>query len=198
MRITPWIALALALSLLAGQPAMADPPTLPRVDKRQQNQKDRVKQGVKSGELTKKEAGNIARERRDIKKLEREYGADGVVTNTERKDMERRMDEASRDIFQQKHDAQDRSPPPGNGTSDPLVNARQERQTDRMVQGVASGELTRQEATELTQERRDIRQLESSYKADGVLTEAERKDLHQQLDRAGEEIREEKHDGQQR
>jgi hypothetical protein len=81
---------------------------------------------------------------------------------------------------------------------DPGVNARQEQQKDRIVQGVASGELTRQEATELAQERRDIKQLEQTYKADGALTTKERKDLHQQLNQAGDEIREEKHDQQQR
>lgn len=81
---------------------------------------------------------------------------------------------------------------------DPAVNARQENQKDRIVHGVASGELTKKEAKELVEERRDIKQLEQGYKSDGVLTTKERKDLHQQLDQAGEEIREEKHDQQQR
>jgi hypothetical protein len=81
---------------------------------------------------------------------------------------------------------------------DPGVNARQEHQKDRIERGVASGELTRKEVAELTQERRDIKQLEQTYKSDGALTAKERKDLHQQLNQAGDEIREEKHDQQQR
>lgn len=97
-----------------------------------------------------------------------------------------------------KHDGQDRDAAPASGPHDPAVNARQDNQTDRIVQGVASGQLTRKEATELVEERRDIKQLERDYKSDGTLTEQERRDLHQQLDQAGEEIREEKHDAQQR
>lgn len=201
MRITAWISIAMALSVLAGQAATADPEARNHaINKRQENQKDRVQQGVKSGELTGKEVRGIARDRNDVKKLEREYRADGVVTDAERKELDRRMDESSRDILVQKHDAQDR---PDNaaatsGTQDPAVNARQQNQKDRIMQGVASGELTRKEATELTQERRDIKQLEQSYKSDGALTTEERKDLHQQLNQAGDEIREEKHDQQQR
>lgn len=78
------------------------------------------------------------------------------------------------------------------------MNERQENQAGRIVQGVASGELTRNEAGELREEHRDIKQLERDYKSDGTLTGEERKDLHQQLNQAVEEIREEKHDAQQR
>ena len=199
MRITRLICLAIAASALTGQWAAADNPKFPHnVNQRQQHQQERVRKGVQSGELTRKEARGIANQRRDIKDLEREYRSDGTLTKRERADLDRRLDDASGDILRQKHDAQDRNPTGAGGTHDPAVNARQENQTDRIVQGVASGELTRKEATELAEERRDIKQLERDYKSDGTLTEQERKDLHQQLDQAGEEIREEKHDAQER
>lgn len=139
MKVTAWMSIALALGILSGQAATADPEARNHgVEKRQEHQKDRVQQRVK------------------------------VVEPTTKK------------------------------VRDPGVNARQEHQKDRIVQGVASGELTRKEATELVQERRDIKQLEQTYKSDGTLTTKERNDLRQQLDQAGKEIREEKHDQQQR
>lgn len=81
---------------------------------------------------------------------------------------------------------------------DPGVNARQHHQRDRIQQGVKSGELTRNEAQELRTERRDIRQTEQEYRSDGVLTKAERKDLHQELNQQSREIHEEKHDEEKR
>ena len=199
MKISTLICVAIAASALAGQFAAADNPKLNHnVHKRQQNQQERVRKGVQSGELTRKEVRGIANDRRDIKNVEHEYRADGTLTNAERADLNRRLNDTSGDIAVQKHDAQDRNPAAAGGTHDPGVNARQENQTDRIVQGVASGELTHKEATELVEERRDIKQLERDYKSDGTLTQQERTDLHQQLDQAGEEIREEKHDAQQR
>ena len=81
---------------------------------------------------------------------------------------------------------------------DPGVNQRQANQTGRIVQGVKSGELTNDEAQELRTERRDIRELEHTYKADGSLTRDERQDLHQQLNQQSQEIYEEKHDEETR
>ena len=84
------------------------------------------------------------------------------------------------------------------GTRDPGVNARQQHQTDRIKQGVRSGELTRNEAHELREDRRDIKQLEKAYKSDGTLTGAERRDLHHELNQNSKNIYKQKHDGQTR
>jgi hypothetical protein len=67
-----------------------------------------------------------------------------------------------------------------------------------VVQGVKTGELTRGEAQELREERRDIRDLERDYKSDGALTPQERRDLNQQLNQNSREIFEEKHDDERR
>jgi Skp family chaperone for outer membrane proteins len=165
----------------------------PGVNARQHQQRDRIQHGVRSGELTRREAGRLAHEQRDIRQLEREYKADGALTGAERHDLHREQNQASRHIYEQKHDAQDRPGAPP-ATRDPGVNQRQSHQTGRIVQGVASGELTQPEAHELRAERRDIRQLEQDYKSDGALTRDERQDLHQQLNQQSREIYEEKHD----
>jgi polyhydroxyalkanoate synthesis regulator phasin len=81
---------------------------------------------------------------------------------------------------------------------DPNVNARQHRQAQRVEQGVRSGQLTRDEAKQLRQERRAVRQEEHAYKADGKLTREERKDLHQDLNTLSKDIYTEKHDGETR
>lgn len=84
------------------------------------------------------------------------------------------------------------------GPLDPGVNRRQENQERRIVQGAKSGELTGPEVFRLQQEEKHIRAEEQAYKADGKLTPAERKDLHQDLNKVSKDIQKEKHDGQRR
>jgi len=81
---------------------------------------------------------------------------------------------------------------------DPGVNHRQQHQRARIHQGAHAGQLTKDERKTLTQEQRAIRQQERAYKSDGVLTRDERKDMHQDLTRAGKDIYNEKHDAESR
>ena len=167
----------------------------PGVNARQHNQRERIQQGVKSGELTRRETGRLTEQQRDVRQLERAYESDGTLTGAERRDLQHEQNQASRDIYRQKHDEQDRPPA---DVRDPGVNQRQANQTDRIAQGVKSGELTHDEAQELRTERRDIRGLEQTYKSDGELTRDERQELHQQLDQQSREIYQEKHDDESR
>jgi hypothetical protein len=169
----------------------------PGVNARQANQRARIQQGVRSGELTRRETRRAVESQRDIRQLERAYKSDGKLTGAERADLHHEQNQASRQIYNQKHDAQARPAAPA-AVRDPAVNQRQANQTGRIVNGVRTGELTKGEATELRTERKDIRDLEQSYKSDGVLTKDERQDLHQQLNQQSREIYEEKHDDEKR
>jgi hypothetical protein len=169
----------------------------PGVNTRQQTQRARIQHGVRSGELTRRETHGVVDSQRDIRQLERGYRSDGTLTGAERRDLHHEQNEASREIYRQTHDAQDRPGAPLQ-TRDPGVNDRQTNQTARIVQGVKSGELTRDEAQGLRDERRDIRELEQGYKSDGALTKDERKDLHQELNGQSQTIYDEKHDDEKR
>lgn len=81
---------------------------------------------------------------------------------------------------------------------DRSIDRREDRQHDRIAQGIRSGELTRHEAQRLMAEQRMIRQEERRYKADGVLSDWERRDLQRDLDAAGRHIYEQSHDAQTR
>lgn len=167
----------------------------PGVNQRQHHQQHRIQQGVQSGELTRGETRRVEAEQRRIRHEERAYKADGHVTRAERADLRRDQNHASRDIYRQKHDAQDRPPA---AMRDPGVNARQHNQHDRIAQGVRSGSLTKDEAKGLRDDQRSIRQDERQNKSDGTLTRDERKDLHQDLNVASRAIYSEKHDAEVR
>lgn len=87
-----------------GRPGTRDP----GVNSRQHHQQHRVKQGVRSGELTHDEAKGLRHDRREIRQKEREYKSDGKLTRDERKDLHQDMNQASRDIYKEKHDAEKR------------------------------------------------------------------------------------------
>ena len=166
----------------------------PGVNQRQQHQSQRIKQGVRSGELTRRETGRLVEQQRDVRQLERAYKSDGELTRAERVDLHHEQNQASRAIYNQKHDAQDRpvsSVPPA--VRDPGVNQRQANQTGRIVNGVKTGELTHDEAQDLREGRREIRQEEHAYKSDGTLTREERVDLHQDLNQQSQDIYDAKH-----
>ena len=104
----------------------------PGVNMRQFNQRDRIQHGVRSGELTRHETRQLAGEQRDVRQLERAYKSDGTLTGAERRDLQHEQNQASRSIYQQKHDAQDRPAVPL-AVSDPGVNQRQANQTARIA-----------------------------------------------------------------
>lgn len=95
----------LAVSLLIAGSVLAQTAT-PVVTQRQENQKERISQGVKSGELTKREAAKLRAEQRAIQAEKRMAKTDGTVTPAERAKLQRDQNRASRDIYRQKHDAQ--------------------------------------------------------------------------------------------
>lgn len=97
----------LLLAVLLSTPALAQT-TTPKIDKREQNQRARIRQGVKSGELTKPEARKLAAQQAKIRTEERRAKADGKVTLKERAKINRDLNKANRRIAKEKHDSQTR------------------------------------------------------------------------------------------
>jgi len=99
--------LVLALATIgASAQTPANPAAAPRIDQRQANQDKRIDQGVASGQLTSPETRKLDREQTAINRTEDRAKADGVVTAKERKHLTRMQHRASKDIAQQKRDAQ--------------------------------------------------------------------------------------------
>lgn len=101
-------AMAAVLSGIAMQSEAGSRTRDPGVNARQANQHARIAQGVRSGELTRRETRKVAEEQRDIRQLERAYKSDGKLTGAERADLHHEQNQASRDIYRQKHDEQAR------------------------------------------------------------------------------------------
>ena len=74
-----------------------------------QHQHQRIRQGVKSGELTKAEAVNLHNDQKNIHQEAKDAKADGVVTKEEREDIRKDQKQESREIFRKKHNSRDRN-----------------------------------------------------------------------------------------
>ena len=75
---------------------------------RQERQEFRIRQGVASGELTRREYWRLEREQAYIRGLERNAEADGYVSPYERARIRAAQDAASRRIHEERHDGQRR------------------------------------------------------------------------------------------
>lgn len=80
-----------------------------QVNRRQRYQKHRVHQGVKSGEITRREGRSIRRSYNRTKRYEKRARADGRVTWRERRKMNRMQNRTSRKIYRKKHNRRDRN-----------------------------------------------------------------------------------------
>lgn len=78
------------------------------------------------------------------------------------------------------------------------VDERQEHQQTRIADGARSGDLTHREVRGLQNEQHAIRDAEHRYRSDGILTGAERRDLHSDLNRASRHIYNQRHDYERR
>jgi len=102
-----YIMLTLLIGFLTTGLAFAQTAT-PRADTRQAEQKARIREGVRSGELTPEEARTLRVEQRLVRITKRAMRADGVVTPRERRVLNRQLNRTSRDISREKHDDQKR------------------------------------------------------------------------------------------
>lgn len=74
------------------------------IDARQHHQMERIMRGLRSGELSRHEARYLMREQRNIEQMQRQYLADGRISRDEWLQLDRRLDQAARDIRAEKHD----------------------------------------------------------------------------------------------
>jgi hypothetical protein len=77
---------------------------------RERREQRRIGQGIRSGELTRREAARLEAGLARIRLNERFARRDGEISPRERARLEHELTRESRAIYRQKHDGQDRNP----------------------------------------------------------------------------------------
>jgi len=91
-----------ALSL----PAFAQLNSTPRIDQRQENQERRIEEGVRTGQINRREEARLRAELRDIRRMERRAMADGRISRYEQAQIEQAQNQLSRNIARERRDDQ--------------------------------------------------------------------------------------------
>jgi hypothetical protein len=79
------------------------------INQRQSIQRERIKHGIRSGELTRAELARLKNQQTQLQVAERRAKADGEFTARERVRLQRALNETNRRIYAQTHDNQDRN-----------------------------------------------------------------------------------------
>ncbi|TQF15855.1 hypothetical protein FJV41_11435 [Myxococcus llanfairpwllgwyngyllgogerychwyrndrobwllllantysiliogogogochensis] len=104
MKRNVWTVGTLVLGLLLALPASAA-----KADRRQVRQQARIVQGVKSGELTGREAVRLQSQHRELRRdIHQARADDGRLDARERAGIRREQNQLNRRIHRQKHDGQSR------------------------------------------------------------------------------------------
>jgi len=163
---------------------------------RDENQQQRIEQGLQSGQLTTREAGKLEREESRVERDQSRAMKDGNLSPAEKARLAREQNQVSRDIYRQKHDAQTGNP---NSASSQRMQGDVQRninQQSRIEQGVKSGALTDHEAARLERGQARDNRMEARAGADGKVGAAEQRRIQKAENRQSRRIHREKHDAQ--
>ncbi|HEX7952288.1 MAG TPA: hypothetical protein VF523_04345 [Burkholderiales bacterium] len=162
------------------------------------NQQNRVEQGLKSGELTTKEAGKLEREESRVDKMEANALKDGKMTPAERRRIAAAQNKVSKDIYRDKHNAQSGDP---NSASSQRIQAdvqRNANQEQRIESGVQNGSLTNREAANLERGQARVDRKEANAAANGHVGAGEQQRIQSAENHQSRRIHREKHNERKR
>jgi hypothetical protein len=163
----------------------------PTIAERKENQQDRIANGVKSGQLTAGETGNLESKEAAINGETRADRAanGGKLTPAEKQQINQQQNQVSKQIYQDKHNAT--TAHYGNNA----VGQRRENQQDRIAQGIKSGQLTAGETAKLENQQKGINQQVKADRAanGGKLTQGEKKQINKEQNAASKNIYNKKH-----
>ena len=162
------------------------------------NQQTRIEDGLKSGQLTTKEAGKLEREQAAVAHEEHQALKDGKLNQQEKDKIARMQNKASADIYAEKHDAQVGNP---NSASSKRMQADVQRnvnQQQRVENGIRSGELTNHEVARLEKGQARVDHKEAVAAKNGHVGAAEQHSIEHAENRQSKKIHKEKTDDQLR
>lgn len=162
---------------IAAVPAMAQNTYTPGIAQSQQAISARIQQGMQEGRITPSEAQLLIRRDRDIQDREARFKSDGNMSPPERQQL--RADLAALGAEVERLIANQEVV--GRRGATPGIDNLEYNISQRIDEGVRSGRISQREAARLHDRERAIGRHEASFKADGVVTREERRQLRSEL-----------------
>jgi hypothetical protein len=167
--------------------------TLQQDQQRDVNQQQRIEQGLKSGELSTREAGHLEREQQHVDKMQARDLRDGTISPGEQARLNAAQNKASRDIAADKHNGITGNP---NSVSSQRMQADVQRnvnQQQRIANGVHNGALTNREVGSLERGQAHVDRKEANAAANGRVGAAEQRSVQRSDNRQSARVFRRKH-----
>ncbi len=163
MKIAPTLALLAAGTFAV--PALAQ--TTATETQRNLNQQQRIEQGLQSGSLSTREAGQLERQQSHVEHVEKNALKDGTLSSADQARIKAAQNKSSATIAAEKHDAQ--TGHPGSKSSQRMQAdvQRNVNQQARIHQGVKSGTLTNSQVASLERGQAHVNHAEAHGAANG-------------------------------
>lgn len=184
------------LATLLGAPVFAQ--NAAAAAQRDVNQQQRIENGLKSGQLTTREAARLERDEAKIDHAEAQAMRDGRLNNAEKRRIARMQDRASRDIYAEKHDAQTGNPDSASSRRMQADVQRNVNQEQRIANGLKDGSLTTREAGRLERGQARVDRQEFRAGRDGHVGGFEQRQVQRNENHQSRRIHHERHDRQHR
>jgi hypothetical protein len=156
----------LVLCTVAASAYAAGPRTDEVVD-RDVNQQERIEQGLQSGQLNTREAGQLERQETRIDRTEARDLKDGKLSPQEQARINRMQNRTSADIAADKHNGVTGNPDSRSSERLQADVARNVHQEQRIDQGIDNGTLTNHEVGSLERGQAHVDQREAAAASDG-------------------------------
>jgi hypothetical protein len=168
------LTLAAAATVFLSTAALAQT-TAESDQQRDVDQQGRIEQGLQSGELSTKEAGQLERDQQHVDRMQANDLKNGKITPAEQARLNAAQNAASRQIYADKHNATTGNP---NSLSAQRMQADVQRnvnQQQRIQNGMDSGALTNREAGSLERGQAHVDRREANAAANGHVSGAEQR-----------------------
>lgn len=188
--------LPLLLSALVATSAFAQ--SAAEETQRNVKQQQRIEDGLKSGQLTVKEASKLEREQANISRTEAKALKDGKLSDAEKDRIAAMQDRASHDIHAEKSDARTGNP---NSVSNQRMQAdiaRNVNQQKRIESGIKNDSLTNKEVAKLETGQAKVEHKEAAAGRNGHISKKEQGRIQHAENHQSKRIHHEKTDDQTR
>ena len=166
---------ALALSGWIATGACAQ--TAASATQRDVDQQQRIEQGLQSGQLSTREAGQLERKEQQIDRTQAQALKDGTLSPTEKARIQREQNQASRQIQHDRHNPVHGDPDSASSQRLQADVQRNLNQQERVNRGVRSGQLTNHEAGALERGQAHVDRAEANAAANGHVGAGEQRHI---------------------
>lgn len=157
------------------------------------NQQERIEQGLKSGELSTREAGKLERDQQHIDKMEARDLRNGSINPAEQARLNAAQNRASQDIAAAKHNGVTGNPNSASSERMQTDVQRNVNQQQRVANGINNGSLTNREVGSLERGQAHVDRKEANAAANGHVGAAEQRNVQRSENHQSARVYRKKH-----